>query len=226
MSKAELQSLFLTRVKEYCNYSQNCSQGAKRIMHPIEFTNTMLHVLSEPIISLKRETFNELKNAYLNSLEREDSERYRERLLEVLDRSISDNMFQRIEFAMRIKAKETLKKLLSEIQISSLIEEERKLPEERDREAEKKIQFMYDRVGFLELEERFASAPVKSEEVLIAILNESRKCFAEFCCAIHVPMNNDDTLSPFMLMQLDALIAANERLLKRLRSIQFNQFNR
>jgi len=211
--------LLIKKLREYCNYSER----EKRYLNTIEFTHTSLYLMAESPMELRLQTFNELRDSYLNALNKgEPTDKQGEKLLELLDRSVSESLFARIKSAMNFRCKNTLIGLLTDIELLSMIEEGRKPLEKRSKETEAVISFVYRRLGFDNLEKEFTISQDKGDATVDVILSKARENVAEYCCALHIPMNEDDTLSPFLLSQIDALIAANERLIKNLRRIQFD----
>ena len=55
------------------------------------------------------------------------------------------------------------------------------------------------------------------------ILTIARESVADYCCLYRVPLRDDDTLTPFSLSRIDAVVGACFRLMVRIREI-FEQY--
>jgi hypothetical protein len=94
-----------------------------------------------------------------------------------------------------------------------LVGEERKTGE-KDPEAERQISETFARLHFPSLAAQMNAT--LNDWVVNATLMKARAEVAEYCCLYHVPLHEGDTLSPFSLSCVDAVLAANYRLLSNL----------
>jgi len=217
-TKAENQILFITKLKEYCSYSEE----TKKYVNPVDFTYMTLGLMAETLMELKEQTISEARNNYFRALtEGSRCEKEERTLLEILDKAVPEKTFTKIKTAMNFRCKNTLVALLTEIAPLSIINEGRKAQTERDKAIESTISFVYRRLNFDCLEEEFKLVQTKTTGSVENVLAKARQNVKDYCAALHIPMNENDTLSPFMLSNAEAMIAANERLIKRLREIQF-----
>ena len=217
MSKAESQLVFIARLRDYCSEripSHYESEG------PMAFMRTTLQHMSESIMKLKSETLSGACGSFVNSLEAGGVTD--ESLVEfkgLLDKLVSPSKFIDIKIALMMGDKDGIKKELLNVSSLSFLEEERKNPGEKDRAVDERVSFIYRRLQFDEYEKEFLRDPKQGVD---NVLLKARMSVKDYCCMMRIPLNDNDTLSPFILSDAEAMIAANERFLKRIRQIELD----
>lgn len=103
---------------------------------------------------------------------------------------------------------EFLSEKLSRASVLSIASEEKKLPgEPRDPAADRLVSEAYRRLGFDKLQELAGRQPAD------AVLARGREQVAEYCALYRLPLSAEDTLPPFSLSRIDAVVGACFRLL-------------
>lgn len=179
-----------------------------------EFIITSLQSMSEHLIDLKRETLKEACEGFNRKLDRGTvTDAMIAEFKDRLDKLISGRDF-RMVCASMVGSKELVRKRLSTLGPVSLFEEERKTSG-RDTEADRRVREAYARLNFAPLVRQVNAAP--DERTVDAALVKARAEVAEYCCLYHIPLNEDDTFTPFSLLCVDAVIAACYRILSNIR---------
>ncbi len=180
----------------------------------MEFFIIILNNMSEHLVDLKKETLKETCDNFCAKLDRGSVSG--ETLAEFkssLDKLVSEKDF-RMVCGFMIGSKGLIRKRLSELAPVSLLSEERKR-ERKDPDADRYIAETYSRLGFASLVSGLLGMP--DERATDAALLKAREAVAEYCCLYRIPLNESDTLSPFSLSCVDAVISANYRLLSNIR---------
>lgn len=180
-----------------------------------EFFITMLQNLSEHLINLKRETLQEACEKFGAKLDEgpvPDAVTAEFKCL--LDTLVSNRDFMVINSSL-IGGKDLIKKRIAGLQPLSVVVEERKNAAERDKTADRLVTEAYKLLQFeaLEAQLKQAGSDPKSEW----LLTKARENVAEYCCLYQVPLREDETLTPFSLSRIDAVVGACFRLLARSR---------
>ena len=179
-----------------------------------EFFFTSLQNISENIIGLKKET---LKDACERFGKKLDEGRATDMAIaefkDLLEKLVSERDFRRVCASMA-GSKELVKSRLSALEPISLIGEEMRNGG-RDAEAERHIRDAYARLNFDLLIKELTASP--SERTVDIVLTKARAEVAEYCCLYRIPLKEEDTLTPFSLLHVDAVIAASYRLLSNVR---------
>lgn len=179
-----------------------------------EFFINSLRCMSEHLVGLKRETLTEACGNFAAKLDKgQVAGKTIIEFKEQLEKLVSAKDFELISGSL-IGSKELVKKRLSALAQLSLTDEEKK-GGGRDPEAERHIQGAYDRLNFPALVREAGASP--DDRALDAVLAKAREEVAEYCCMYHIPLDADDTLSPFSLLRVDAVLAACYRILSEIR---------
>ena len=178
-----------------------------------EFFITSLQNMAEHLYNLQKETLKETCESFDVQLGKgKITEKEIAKLKDALDKLISDKDFRMVCAGMT-GSKELIKKRLSALRPVSLTGEARKAGAGAA-DAERRIMETYARLRFQPLAEQMNAAP--NDRVIDEAPMKARAEVAEYCCLYHVPLNEDDTLTPFSLSCVDAAIAACYRLLSNL----------
>ena len=180
-----------------------------------EFFITTLQSLSEHLMALKSDTLKEAAEQFAGKLDQGPVPN--EILTEfkcLLDSLVSGRDFAVVNASL-IGGKELIKMRISKLQPLSVVEEERKAAADRDKTADRLVTEAYKRLQFdtLETELKAHAYDPKGEW----LLSRARENVAEYCCLYQVPLRDEDTLTPFSLARIDAVVGACYRLLARSR---------
>jgi len=204
MSRMEHQVRFIATLREFTGKVPAVYASQK------EFFINSLRSMSEHLFELKRETLMETCGNFAAKLDKgavagQAVVEFREQL----EKLVSDGDFALISGSL-IGGKELVKKRLSALAPLSLIDEEKK-GEGRSPEAERHIKGAYERLNFPFLIREFGASP--GDRALDAALVKAREEVAEYCCLYQIPLDKNDTFSPFSLLRVDAVLAACCRIL-------------
>ena len=208
MAKIEHQCLLINGLKTFTGSVPTAYANQK------EFVFTSLQSMSENLIDLKKETLTEACERFGKKLdEGKVTDITIVEFKALLEKLVPDRDFKRVCASM-IGSKELIKSRLSALEPISLIDEERK-NEGRDAEVDRHIKDAYARLNFDILVKELVASPF--EKTIDVVLTKARAEVADYCCLYHIPLNEDDTLTPFSLLRVDAVIAATYRLLSNAR---------
>ena len=180
-----------------------------------EFFITTLQSMSEHLLALKTDT---LKEACEKFAEKLDQGAVPNELVTefkcLLDALVSGRDFA-VVGASLIGGKELIKMRISKLQPLSVVAEERKPAADRDKTADRLVTEAYKRLQFdtMETELKAHANDPKGDW----LLSRARENVAEYCCLYQVPLRDEDTLTPFSLARIDAVVGACYRLLARSR---------
>jgi len=181
-----------------------------------EFFIATLQNMSESLMDLKRETLREACGGFCAKLDQgQVTEAVVMGFKVQLDKILSSRDFSVIS-ATIAGGKDLIKSRLSALQPLSIVEEEKK-PRDRDQGADRLVTEAYRRLKFEALEQELALA-VNKDQAINKLLTEARASVAEYCCLYRVPLREDDTLTPFSLSRIDAVVGACFRLMSRIRA--------
>ena len=208
MAKIEHQIIFITRLREFTGLVPAAYASQK------EFFVNSLRSMSEHLLDLKKETLEEACRAFSDKLDKGAATAQAiSELEDVLEKLVPGKDFTLICGSM-IGNKELIKKRLAALIPISLVGEENKAVG-RDPAADRRITETYSRLKFDSLVGELNTEP--DERAIDAVLIKARAEVAEYCCLYHIPLTADDTLTPFSLINVDAVLAAGYRLLSNIR---------
>lgn len=182
-----------------------------------EFFIATLQNMSESLMDLKREMLKEACEGFGAKLDQGPvTEEMVVNLKVQLDNIVSGRDFSGVSAAIA-GSKELIKARLSALQPLSILEEEKK-PRGRDQGADRLVTEAYRQLKLDALERELALA-VNKDHAIDKALTRARENVAEYCCLYRVPLREDDTLTPFSLSRIDAVVGACFRLMSRSRDI-------
>lgn len=207
MSRIEHQIMFISMLREFTGKVPAVYASQK------EFFINSLRRMSEHLVDLKRETLKEICGNFAAKLDKGTvTGQAIIEFKEQLEKLVSDRDFALISGSL-IGGKELIKKRLSVLAPLSLLDEEKK-EEGRDPEVERQIKKAYERLDFPSLVREFGASP--GDKTLDEVLAKARAEVAEYCCLYRIPLDQNDTFSPFSLLHVDAVLAACGRLLSNI----------
>lgn len=181
-----------------------------------EFFIATLQNMSESLMDLKREMLREACEGFMAKLEQ--GAVTGEMVVDFkanLDKLVSGRDFSVIGAAIA-GSKELVRARLSALQPLSIVDEEKKV-RDREQTADRLVTEAYKRLKFDALERELAL--IVNDHAIDKILTKARESVAEYCCLYRVPLREDDTLTPFSLSRIDAVVGACFRLMSRIRDI-------
>jgi len=218
-SKADLQVAAIARLRDYCDY-KNEGVVSQHYMGQMQFMKEHLGQMSEPIMELKKLTYSDARDAFLKSLkDKTVTDASKAEFLDLLTKFMPRGLVLDVRSDMLLGEMDSLVKRLAAAEPISLLAEEKK-KKDRDETVDKSITFLYNKLHFDDYANEYLHSTDKSTVSIDAVLLKARQSVANYCCVLRIPMNDNDTLSPFMLSSVEALVAANERLIEKIREIE------
>ena len=222
MSKAESQLVFIARLRDYC--SERIPSYCER-EGPMAFMRNALQGMSESIMKLKHETLTDACGKFVKALdEGKATEKDVDDFTALVGALVPSGTATDIAgVLMKNKelsdSKDVIKRSLLNVSPISFIEEERKPPESRHASVVAQVSLVYRALGFEDLIKELVRDP---KEGVDRVLLKARQSVREYCCVMRIPMDDNDTLQPFMLAKAEAVVVANDRFLKKVREIELN----
>lgn len=211
----------MARFADYCAYSRPFPAGVR---DPVAWLWGKLQELEEPTYLLKQQMLDShcqrfLKKA-VNALKPEDVTDFRA-LLEgyVTGGDFADASFHLMS-PTELKDPSRLKQLtqcLAGLKVARLLDDEAKPEEKQGAFYKHLVVGIYKRLRFDQLETVRRRKPLTIRRLRM-LLRRCRFQTADYAAVFHFPMNPDDTFTPFILPRVEALVAANRRFLRTLRT--------
>ena len=110
----------------------------------------------------------------------------------------------------------TLRQILAQVRPTNLFLEERKTAGQRSPSWDKLVGELYRRLD-LQLLGAVLERKPRTPQRKSMVLRRVRRNVAEYCSVVRIPVDAQDTFTPFMLPRIEALIAANLRFLRKYR---------
>lgn len=174
-----------------------------------EFFLTSLNNMAKHLYDLQKGTLREMCDGFIHKL---DAGKVTLETIKAfkagLDSLISAENF-RIVCAGMAGSKELIKRRLEALKPVSRIDEGNKAAG-GDPDAVRHITETYGRLHFDALARQMKAAP--DEPSVNIVLAKAREEVAEYCCLYRVPLNEQETMSPYSLSCVDAALAASFRL--------------
>jgi len=214
------QRFVVARLADFCDYR---SPAILRERDPILSLWEKLHEVPGPIYELKQQIYDEEVVGFFSKLESGD--RRESDLMEFrhfLDRFLSGGDFADASFHITLgNLSEAHRRLdarnfLSELKVCRLLDEERAPGDRRNPDWQKLVAEIYHRLDLDLLELVVRRRPLNARRLPI-ILRRLRRNVAFYCAVFRLPSHPGETLTPFMLPRVEALVAANQRFLQKLR---------
>jgi hypothetical protein len=222
MSKSESQLVFIARLRDYCSEkipSHYESEG------PMAFMRNALQGMSESIMKLKHETLTDECVKFTKALDGGlTTEKGVDDFLALIGNLVPGGTATDIAGVLMknkdpIENKDVIKRALLNVAPLSFLEEERKPIDQRPAAVEAQVSLAYRGLGFEDLIKELVRNP---KEGIDHVLLKARQSVREYCCTLRIPMDDNDTLQPFMLVKAEAVVVANDRFLKKAREIESN----
>lgn len=218
MADFRLQNFIIARLAEYCDFRRPLAA-----QDPVLYLWEKLKEIETPLLELKGQLLADAVRSFMKKVEEgaaseamlADFKQLLESYLSVGD--FVDAVFLLDMDTLRDKSRwELLTDHFSRIQAYRRLDEDLKPLEKRNKAWERLVSDICRRLGF-DLVERVLDHKPLTERRLRFVLRRIRLNAADYCAVFHFPMDADDTFTPFILPRVEALIAANQRLLRRLR---------
>ncbi|MFA5140647.1 MAG: hypothetical protein WC728_15570 [Elusimicrobiota bacterium] len=218
MIEPRLQNFIIARLAEYCDFRRRSDAP-----DPILYLWEKLKEIEAPLQELKGQV---LEDAVRGFLKKAEEGSVTESLLadfkQLLESYLSAGDFVDAVFLLDMPTLQdpSRRSLVTEhfarARAYRKLDEELKPPEKRNKAWERLVSDICRRLRFDLIEVVLKHKPL-TERRLRFILRRIRFNTADYCAVFHFPINADDTFTPFILPRVEALIAANQRLIRRLR---------
>ena len=210
------QLVILARLSEYCRFRGILKYEAD----PWEFMLRKLQETEEPLTAFKSELLQktrvrleaELAAGGLSAERGSDYRMILERLLGTGD--FADAAIHLFPGAPN--QAESLRRVLAQVRPVTLFSEERKTAAQRSPSWDRLVGELSRRLDLDLLGTVLVRKPPTAQRKAM-VLRRVRRNVAEYCCVVRIPTDPQDTITPFMLPRIEALIAANLRFLLKYR---------
>ena len=218
MAELRLQNFVIARLAEYCDFRR-----------PIDAPDLILYLweklkeIEAPLQELKGQTLDDSVRSFLKKAEEGAvTEPILADFKQMLESYLSAGDFVDAIFLLEMPTlRDPSRRILitehfAKVRAYRKLDEELKPLEKRNKAWEKLVSDICRRLGF-DLIERVLKHKPLTERRLRFILRRIRFNTADYCAVFHFPVDADDTFTPFILPRVEALVAANQRLIRRLR---------
>lgn len=208
-AKYEQQVMLAARLKELAGKELYGCVNQK------DYFITVLRDITENVLEIKKAALEEACARFSARLDGPVTEEEITGFKDVLDKLVSGDSFLYIEAGLAGSPR-LLRERLAGLKPLSLAQEESRRAL-KDPGSLRLVAETCRRLGFDRLEARYLQAVngLACERTLA----KARENVADYCCLYRVPVNREDTLTPFSLSRVDAVAASCYRLLFRLRDI-------
>ncbi len=215
------QKFVLARLADYCDYGAR----AQRAKDPVLYMWEKLKELDTPLQDLKNEILADRASAFFWKIRRETlTDEDTADFKQILDVYLSpgdfaDAMYHLHELYSNPTNEDRFKTCVvffKNLKSYRLLNEEDRDEERRNKEWTRLVEDIMRRLGFDLLEEVVRHKPMTGRRLRF-ILRRLRRETLEYCTVLHFPKHANDTLTPFIVPRVEALIAANHRLLQNIR---------
>jgi len=215
------QQFVLARLADYCDYRTRIQSARDPVLYMWE----KLKELDGPLQALKQEIFTEAAAAFLWKVRRkelagEDIADFKQLMDAYLGPGdFADSMFHLGDPAALVDNEERFRGAVNffrGVKVTRLLDEEEKPPERRRAQWDRIVSDLMNRLGFDILERSVDHRPMNARRLRF-LLRRLRRQTAEYSIVLHFPKHAQDTFTPFILPRVEALIAANQRVLRAIR---------
>lgn len=222
------QNIIIARLADFCRWNSRTSHHEHDAW---DYMRSKLIEMKEPVLKLKQDQLMAATDIFATHLQKKqvDEKEIVEFKTAVHD-YVSPNDFIDISFNLTPESlsnpvqKETAIRMMHQMQAVSLFAEEEKSERERLGQAKKLVAEMFQRLG-LDVLDKVLAHKLRTPRRKRMVLRRIRKNVAEYCSVLHLSFNSQDTLSPFMLLRVEALLVACLRLLEKYRIGGMNHGN-
>jgi hypothetical protein len=216
------QQFVLARLADYCDYRTRIRASVR---DPLLYMWEKLKELDEPLQSLKQEIFEEAAAAFFWRVRRKEiDDESTADFKQILDAYLSPGDFADAMFHLGDtnalssddRRFQNAVHFFRELKVYRLLEEEDKPEDARRPDWERIVSDIRTRLAFDLLETAVERKPMNSRRLRF-ILRRLRRETSEYCVVLHFPKHAKDTFTPFILPRIEALIAANRRVLQLIR---------
>ncbi|PCI36344.1 MAG: hypothetical protein COB53_09925 [Elusimicrobia bacterium] len=215
------QQFVLARLADYCEMGPHSSS----VSDPVLYMWQKLKESEKPLQDLKNGILEDNASSYFwkikrNTLTEEDTADFKQLLNVYLSPGdFVDAMYQLFELFSDITNEDRFKTAVvffKNIRSYRLLDEEDKTGDHQNKEWKRLVTDIMRRLRFDLLEKIVKHKPMNARRLRF-ILRRLRMETAEYCTVLHFPKHENDTLTPFIVPRVEALIAGNQRVLKLIR---------
>ncbi len=217
-SETSHQLVVLARLCEFCQWRGALTQSGE---DPWSYMRRKLLDVEAPLTAFKGELLRGLREELLAELTRgpvSDARfaQYKDLFERLLSRGDFADVAIHLSSAAGPACRELVGQALSAARAQTLFQEERRPAAQRSPAWNKLVQELWKRLGFDVLERVMERGP-ESPRRRAYVLRRMRRDVAEYCTVVKIPTAPTDTLSPFMLPRIEAVVAACLRFLSKYR---------
>lgn len=220
MADLSLQNFVIARISEYCDFHDSFDD----VNDPILYLWEKLKEIEEPMYKLKQQLLDDSAASFLSRTSRGQlTEDLLADFKQLLESFLAPGDFVDAVFMLEMSAfadperKKLIEEFLRSAKAGKMLDEEDKPEEKMNKRWRVLVGELYARLAF-PLGEQVAARKRMTARRMRFILRRARFNAADYCAVFRFPVNPDDTFTPFILPRVEALVAANQRFLKRLRS--------
>lgn len=218
MANLTLQCVVIARLADYCDF-----RGMpKDVRDPLRYLWDKLKEAEEPLYQFKQELY---QDAVSHFMRRAESGELKEpdypEFLGLLDQYLApvdcaDALFHITPQRMADKkARLWASQVLGGLRVHRLLDEELLPPEKRRAACERLVGEIFRRLEFEDIAAVHERKPLTARRLRF-IVRRIRLTTADYCILLRCPSGPEDTFTPFMLPRIEAVFAANKRLLRRI----------
>lgn len=213
------QQFLIARLADFCNYGQRFVNDTD----PWVYMRDKLREIEEPLMQLKQAQLLVARDKFVRLINQKavgdtDIVEFKTILSNYL--SPGEYADVAIHLDMKVIANPDqctwVLTMMTALKAFSLFDEEKKPEEVRFKGPKKKVMDMSFRLRLDVMENILTRRPLTNKRKH-TLLRRLRLRVAEFCTVLHLPSNAEDTFSPFMLQQVEALTVALLRFMTRFR---------
>ena len=211
----------MARFADYCAYSRPYPEGVR---DPVSWLWGKLQEIEEPTYVLKQQTLDSHCQHFLKKAAHSPKPEAVTEFRALLEGYVTGGDFAVASFHLMSPAElkdpgrlKMLTQCLNGLKVARLLDEENQ-PEERQGAFYKHLVVgIYKRLRFDQLDTVRRRKPLTLRRLRM-LLRRCRFETANYAAVFHFPMNPEDTFTPFILPRVEALVAANRRFLRTLRT--------
>ena len=215
------QQFVLARLADYCDYGPR----SQTVRDPVLYMWEKLKELDGPLQEFKNGILADHAASFFWKVRQDKlTENAKDDFKQLLDVYLSpgdfaDAMFQLHQLFSNPENEELFKTAVvfyKNLKSYRLLDEEDKPEERQNKEWVRLVSDIMRRMDFDVLERVVGHKPMSARRMRF-ILRRLRRETKEYCTVLHFPKHEKDTLTPFIVPRVEALVAANQRVLKCLR---------
>ncbi len=211
------QLVIIARLSEFCQFRGRTLNERD----PWAYMRDKLLQIEAPLLALKSQLLASMKKHLLEDMRAGgmDDERFADYKMlfeHLVSRGDFADLAIHLSLAAGPGAVQWVADLLPQMKAANMFDVERLPAAERGSSWEKLVKELQGRL-YLDVLEKVLARKPRTAKRKAYVLRKLRAIVAEYCTVMHIPITAEDTFTPFMLPRVEALVAANLRLLNKYR---------